>query len=73
MLASIAATLLFAAQPAEAPDPTALPVENAPALAEEEEVCRKTVLQDPSKPGGRRTQKVCKTREEWKDYSRRRT
>ncbi len=76
MLTPIAAMLLLSAEPvetAEADAETSATVERASTDSQEEpQICRSIEVIDYRAMRGRKTTKLCKTREEWKAYSRRR-
>lgn len=74
MIASIVGVLLFATAPTTA-DAEAAQLASVsaakPELAEEQEICRSVTVVSYNSPGGIKTSRLCKTRDEWKDYVKR--
>lgn len=71
---AIALALMLAGQ-SEVPAAEPLQTETTPAASayDDEEICRKVTVPSPSSPGGQKRTKMCKTKEEWKEFVKRRT
>lgn len=74
MIVSIALAMMFAEEIAPADEaPTAVVSEQAAPAADEVEICRRKMVDDPRAAGRKRAKKICKTAEEWKEFVARRT
>lgn len=65
---------LMLAQDAEpANDSEQTELQEAMTVANEKEICRRRIVDDPRAARGKKSKKICKTAEEWRIWNQRRT